>query len=80
MNYRYFSKDEYEILKPFVTLDPLFLPLLVNMCSVEDLPMVFSVIPTYLSAARLLKYVKDVKRYYTFDEVRYAGVCILCML
>lgn len=63
-------EEKYNILKPFLILDPLLLPLLVNICSLEDLPVVFSAIPTYLSAARLLKHVKDAaKQGYSFAEV-----------
>ncbi len=56
--FRIFEED-YDTLEPLVVLDPLLLPLLVNVCCPEDLPVVFSVIPPYLSAARIVKLVKD---------------------
>ena len=40
-------------------LDPLLLPLLVEACPSGDLPAVFSIIPTYLSAAMILKIIKS---------------------
>lgn len=40
---------------PFLMLDPLLLPLLVNCCPREELPAVLSVIPARLSAAMILK-------------------------
>ena len=54
--------EKYDTLEPLIALDPLLLPLLINICDPDDLASVFSVIPTYLSAARVLKHVKSLKR------------------
>jgi hypothetical protein len=39
---------------PFLTLDPLLLPMLVNVCPPVELPAVIAVIPTYISTAKIL--------------------------
>lgn len=64
--------EYYSILEPFLILDPLLLPSLVNICLPDDLPTVFSVIPTYLSAAQLLKLIKNGHMHsFTVNEVTY---------
>ena len=57
-------------LEPLMNLDPLLLPLLVNICPPKSLPEVFLVSPIYLSAARILKYVQDTQHKFHHDEVR----------
>jgi hypothetical protein len=64
-----FLKENYYVLEPFVRLDPLLLPLLVNACRTDDLPEAFSVIPTYLSVAKILQYVRSVVGKFGIHEV-----------
>ena len=70
--------NNYDELKPLLMLDPLLLPLLVGACPNHELPVVFSVIPTYLSAAMILKAVS--LRTISVYEVRYNRRYIFILL
>lgn len=55
---------------PFLALDPLLLPLLVNHCPRDELPVVISIIPTRIASAMILKLTKkSVTSKMNHDEV-----------
>ena len=60
---------------PLVALDPLLLPMLVSICPAAELPVVVSLLPPYLSAAKILQLVEAKKRI-TIDEV--SSLACLC--
>ena len=62
-------KENYSILEPLIRLDPLLLPLLVNVSRMDDLPDVFSVIPTYLAVAKLFSIVKSIHGHLSAQQV-----------
>jgi hypothetical protein len=52
---------------PFLTLDSLLLPMLVNNCPFDVLPAVIAVIPTYLSTAKILKWINSKGTFASYD-------------
>lgn len=63
---------------PFISLDPLLLPLLVNRCPSDELPALVSILPTYISSAKILMLIdakKGVASKFDYCEVREEFAC-----
>lgn len=59
-HYSYINST-YEDLKPLTFLDPLLLPLLMNICQSQEVPSLIPHIPPYLSAAYISKAIKELR-------------------
>lgn len=64
-----FIKENFDVLEHLTIIDPLLFPLLVYSCPIKDLPEILPLIPAYLAAARLLKFITDKKYRFSLNEV-----------